>query len=78
MDIIALVEMIVVRIRRNISPFIMSTCDGRGTSRPRVAPDVVVDGLPKATSADGIVATEHLHLRVEQEQIDYTDKETRD
>lgn len=52
----------------------MSTCNSRCTSVACVATDVVVDGLPKATSTDGIVTTKHLHFRVEQEQVDYEEK----
>lgn len=49
----------------------MSTCNGRRARRTRITADVVVDSLPKTAGADGIVTTEHLHLRVEQEQIDW-------
>lgn len=52
----------------------MSTCNSCRTSGTRVATDVVVDGLPKAASTDGIVTTKHLHFRVEQKQIDYGGK----
>lgn len=48
----------------------MSTCNSRRARRTRIAANVVVDSFPKTASADGIVTTEHLHLRVEQEQID--------
>lgn len=48
----------------------MSTCNGRRTSGTRITTDVIVDGLPKAASTDGIVTTKHLHFRIEQEQID--------
>ena len=48
----------------------MSSSDGRSAGRSRVTTDVVVDTLPKSTGADGIVATEHLHFRIKQEEID--------
>jgi len=44
--------------------------DGSRTGGIRVATDVVVNGLPETAGADRVVTTEHLHLRVEQEQID--------
>lgn len=51
-------------------PLVMTTGDGGSTGRPRVTTDVVVDGLPQPTSADGIVAAKHLHFRIKQEEID--------
>lgn len=49
--------------------------DGSRAGRIRVAADIVVDRLPKTTGTDRVVATEYLHFRVEQEQIDCRQKQ---
>lgn len=48
----------------------MSTCNSRRARRTCIAADIVVDSFPKTAGTDRIVTTKHLHLRVEQEQID--------
>lgn len=48
----------------------MSSRDGRSAGGSCIASYVVVYILPESTSADGIVATEHLHFRIKQEEID--------
>jgi len=73
-NINAQIKIIVIRIRWNTLPFIVSTCDSRRASRTRVTTDIVIDGLPKTASADGIITTKHLHFCIEQEQIDYGGK----
>lgn len=62
--------------KKNTLPLIVSSRDSRRARGTRIAADVVVDGLPKTAGTDGIVTAEHLHLRVEQEQIDWGSRET--